>query len=181
MTISLTPLHRGTGIEDPGPVDGAEPGQDVGEEPPRGLRLLGWHIQRRRKRGTGQYHVYTYPSKKSLLCPCASSGPRAARRLGVVCEVFGIDRTEDGVPAFGFRVCGPAAGVALCSNVGAQVIPEYGLVGWRARIWSPCLRRVPGRNIPPRFWRRHRLTSVHSGRILPMNRKTQQGYTTNVV
>ena len=32
-----------------------------------GFDFLGWHIQRRRKRGTGQFHVYTYPSKKSLL------------------------------------------------------------------------------------------------------------------
>jgi RNA-directed DNA polymerase len=32
-----------------------------------GFVFLGWHIQRRRKRGTiGQYYVYTWPSKKSL-------------------------------------------------------------------------------------------------------------------
>ena len=31
-----------------------------------GLDFLGWHIQRRRKRGTQQRYVYTYPSKKSL-------------------------------------------------------------------------------------------------------------------
>ena len=32
-----------------------------------GFVFLGWHIQRRRKRGTvSQYHVYTWPSKKSL-------------------------------------------------------------------------------------------------------------------
>ncbi len=49
--------------------------------------------------------------------------------FGVVCEVFGIDRTEEGVPPFEFRVCGAEAGVALSSSVGAQVIPPYGLDG----------------------------------------------------
>ena len=31
-----------------------------------GLDFLGWHIQRRRKRGTNQRYVYTYPSAKAL-------------------------------------------------------------------------------------------------------------------
>jgi RNA-directed DNA polymerase len=31
-----------------------------------GFDFLGFHIQRRRKRGTSKYHVYTYPSKKAL-------------------------------------------------------------------------------------------------------------------
>ena len=30
-----------------------------------GFDFLGWHIQRRRKRGTGNHYVYTYPSKRS--------------------------------------------------------------------------------------------------------------------
>jgi RNA-directed DNA polymerase len=32
-----------------------------------GFDFLGWRIQRRRKRGTSQYCLYTYPSKKALL------------------------------------------------------------------------------------------------------------------
>lgn len=32
-----------------------------------GFDFLGWRIQRRRKRGTVQRHLYTYPSKKALL------------------------------------------------------------------------------------------------------------------
>jgi RNA-directed DNA polymerase len=32
-----------------------------------GLDFLGWHIQRRRQRGASKQHVYTYPSKKSIL------------------------------------------------------------------------------------------------------------------
>ncbi|MEY9965134.1 AraC family transcriptional activator FtrA [Streptacidiphilus sp. MAP12-16] len=47
--------------------------------------------------------------------------------FGVVCEVFGIDRTEDGVPPFDFRVCGERPGEPLSMSVGAQVIPRYGL------------------------------------------------------
>jgi RNA-directed DNA polymerase len=31
-----------------------------------GLVFLGWHIQRRRRRGTDQCYVYTYPSSKAL-------------------------------------------------------------------------------------------------------------------
>lgn len=49
--------------------------------------------------------------------------------FGVVCEVFGIDRTADGVPAFEFRVCGLEARKALPTTVGADVVPQYGLDG----------------------------------------------------
>ncbi len=49
--------------------------------------------------------------------------------FGVVCEVFGIDRTEEGVPAFDFRVCGSEAGVPLAATVGMQVVPPYELEG----------------------------------------------------
>lgn len=31
-----------------------------------GLDFLGWRIQRHRKRGTGRYFIYTYPSRKAL-------------------------------------------------------------------------------------------------------------------
>ncbi|WP_018352123.1 GlxA family transcriptional regulator [Longispora albida] len=49
--------------------------------------------------------------------------------FGVVCEVFGIDRTDDGVPRFEFRVCGEVAGQPIQSPVGMQVITQYGLEG----------------------------------------------------
>lgn len=32
-----------------------------------GFDFLGWHIQRRRKRGTGKHYIYTYPSKRAIL------------------------------------------------------------------------------------------------------------------
>lgn len=47
--------------------------------------------------------------------------------FGVVCEVFGLDRTEDGVPRFDFRVCGPVAGEPVRTSVGASVVPDRGL------------------------------------------------------
>ncbi len=48
--------------------------------------------------------------------------------FGVVCEVFGLDRTEDGLPLFDFRVCGTEPGKPLASSSpGITVTPEYGL------------------------------------------------------
>lgn len=47
--------------------------------------------------------------------------------FGTVCEVFGIDRQEDGVPPIEFRVCGEHPGKPLATSVGAQFIPELGL------------------------------------------------------
>jgi AraC family transcriptional regulator, transcriptional activator FtrA len=47
--------------------------------------------------------------------------------FGVVCEVFGIDRTEEGVPPIEFRVCAEKPGEALRSSVGVAMIPEQGL------------------------------------------------------
>ncbi|MBV8348411.1 MAG: helix-turn-helix domain-containing protein [Mycolicibacterium sp.] len=49
--------------------------------------------------------------------------------FGTVCEVFGSDATPDGVPNFGFRVCGPQAGQPLRTSVGVQIVPEHGLDG----------------------------------------------------
>jgi transcriptional regulator GlxA family with amidase domain len=50
----------------------------------------------------------------------------AAFELGVVCEVFGIDRTEEGVPRFDFRVCGEHPGLPLRST-GFHLVPGHGL------------------------------------------------------
>jgi AraC family transcriptional regulator, transcriptional activator FtrA len=47
--------------------------------------------------------------------------------FGVLCEVFGIDRTEEGVPPIEFRVCGERPGEPLRTSVGAMLIPEHGL------------------------------------------------------
>src|SRR5260370_31338916 len=47
--------------------------------------------------------------------------------FGVICEVFGIDRSADGVPNFDFKVCGPEPGKPLRTSVGATMTPDHGL------------------------------------------------------
>ncbi|MQY25629.1 helix-turn-helix domain-containing protein [Nocardia aurantia] len=48
--------------------------------------------------------------------------------FGVVCEVFGLDRRDDGLPLFDFRVCGAEPGRPLRSaSPGVAVTPAYGL------------------------------------------------------
>ncbi|MFI0466613.1 GlxA family transcriptional regulator [Saccharopolyspora sp. 5N102] len=49
--------------------------------------------------------------------------------LGVLCEVFGLDRTADGVPPIEFRVCGQRPGEPLSTSVGMNIVPEHGLEG----------------------------------------------------
>lgn len=49
--------------------------------------------------------------------------------FATICEVFGIDRTGDGLPPLELRVCGPEAGVPLRTTVGASVVPDHGLEG----------------------------------------------------
>ena len=44
----------------------------------------------------------------------------AVFEFGVICEVFGIDRSADGVPNFDFKVCGPEPGKPLRTSVGAH-------------------------------------------------------------
>ena len=51
----------------------------------------------------------------------------AVFEFGVICEVFGIDRSADGVPNFDFKVCGPEAGKPLRTSVGAKLTPDHGL------------------------------------------------------
>jgi transcriptional regulator GlxA family with amidase domain len=51
----------------------------------------------------------------------------AVFEFGVICEVFGIDRSADGVPNFDFKVCGPEPGKPVRTSVGATLIPDHGL------------------------------------------------------
>ena len=55
----------------------------------------------------------------------------AVFEFGVLCEVFGTDRTEDGVPLLEFRVCGLRAGEPVSTTGGVQVVPEHGLEALR--------------------------------------------------
>jgi AraC family transcriptional activator FtrA len=49
--------------------------------------------------------------------------------FGVLAEVFGIDRVEDGVPKFDFRVCALEAGKPVSARNGILVTPPHGLEG----------------------------------------------------
>lgn len=49
----------------------------------------------------------------------------AVFEFGVICEVFGIDRSADGVPNFDFKVCGPVAGKPVSTSVGATLTPDH--------------------------------------------------------
>src|SRR3954453_5613605 len=51
----------------------------------------------------------------------------AVFEFGVICEVFGIDRSAEGVPNFDFKVCGPEPGKPIRTSVGASLIPDHGL------------------------------------------------------
>jgi transcriptional regulator GlxA family with amidase domain len=50
----------------------------------------------------------------------------AAFELGVVCEVFGTDRTEDGFPGYDFQLCG-VDGAPVTTQSGFQITPHTGL------------------------------------------------------
>ena len=58
--------------------------------------------------------------------------------LGVVCEVFGVDRTDTGLPGYDFAVCAAEPG-PLRSGGGFAVTPEHGL----DRLRSADLVSVP--------------------------------------
>lgn len=46
--------------------------------------------------------------------------------LGVLCEAFGVDRSDDGLPALRFAVCGPRPG-AIRTSQGFGLFVEHGL------------------------------------------------------
>jgi transcriptional regulator GlxA family with amidase domain len=59
--------------------------------------------------------------------------------LGVLCEVFGFDRTADGLPGYDFAVCAAEPGVLRTSS-GFSVDTPYGL----ERLASADLIAIPG-------------------------------------
>ncbi len=63
-------------------------------------------------------------SVAALVLPSASPF-----EFATLCEVFGVDRTTDGVPPIELRICGPEAGVPLRTTVGAALVPDHGLDG----------------------------------------------------
>ena len=55
--------------------------------------------------------------------------PVSVFEFGVAVEVFGVDRTDDGVPRLDFRVCAPEPGrpLATQNTVSFTIVPTYGL------------------------------------------------------
>lgn len=47
--------------------------------------------------------------------------------LGVLCEVFGIDRSTEGLPRFDFRVCAERPGEPIPTKTGYDVVARHGL------------------------------------------------------
>lgn len=86
--------------------------------------------------------------------------------FGVLCEVFGIDRAEDGVPPIEFRVCGERPGVALRTSVGALLTPADGLDG----LVGADLVAVPATHVrsdyPPAMLDALRQASAHGSTLL---------------
>ncbi len=53
--------------------------------------------------------------------------PVALFEFGVLAEVFGVDRTDDGVPPIEFLVCADAPGVAMATTTGSMVVAPHPL------------------------------------------------------
>ncbi len=47
--------------------------------------------------------------------------------FGVICEVFGLDRSYAGIEPFDFRVCSATPGEPIRNETGVQLIAPYGL------------------------------------------------------
>ncbi|MEV0843662.1 helix-turn-helix domain-containing protein [Actinocatenispora sera] len=50
----------------------------------------------------------------------------AAFELGVICEVFGVDRTAQGFPSYEFALCSPGGRPVRCKS-GYQIVPDHDL------------------------------------------------------
>ena len=61
----------------------------------------------------------------------------AVFEFGVLCEVFGLDRTDDGVPLLDFRVCGCAPASRSAPPAACRSSPN---TGWR-RCAAPTSSR----------------------------------------
>src|SRR4051812_20558234 len=85
--------------------------------------------QWRRRHPPSKYCHYTVGMLRSVAVLVLDE--LAVFEFGVLCEVFGMDRTDDGVPLLDFRVCGVRGGEPVSTTGGVQVVPEHGLDGLR--------------------------------------------------
>ena len=85
--------------------------------------------------------------------------------LGVLCEVFGIDRSEDGLPAYDFRICSPG-GAPVRSSCGFTITPTDDLTP----LASADLVAVPAHpldgNTPPEVIDRLLAAAARGAKIL---------------
>ncbi|MBC9820018.1 GlxA family transcriptional regulator [Terrabacter sp. MAHUQ-38] len=92
--------------------------------------------------------------------------PVAMFELGVLCEVFGLDRTDDGVPAFDFRVCSARPGEVLRTTSGVSVVATHPLEAAR----GVDLVAIPGGSVDgpfdPEVLDILRETAENGGRVL---------------
>ncbi|MGW0035396.1 GlxA family transcriptional regulator [Gordonia sp. NPDC003376] len=93
-------------------------------------------------------------------------GNVALFEFGVLSEVFGLDRTDDGVPAFDFRVASPTPGNALNVGNGVTVAAPYALEDCR----DVDLVAIPGGSIandyPEEILETMRAVVDNGGRVL---------------
>ena len=92
--------------------------------------------------------------------------PVAMFELGVLSEVFGIDRTDDGVPPFDFRVCSARPGEPLRTTSGLSIVAPLPLEAAR----GADLVAIPGGSVDgpfdPDVLEILRHTVEHGGRVL---------------
>lgn len=92
--------------------------------------------------------------------------PVAMFELGVLSEVFGIDRTDDGVPPFDFRVCSARPGEPLRTTSGLSIVAPLPLEAAR----GADLVAIPGGSVEgpfdPDVLEILRHTVEHGGRVL---------------
>ena len=112
-----------------------------------GLDFLGWHIQRHRKRGTNQYYVYTYPSRKALravmakvktLVPAGRYEPAAGRPAGTDQSAAG--RMDGVLPPRGVERDLPVP-QRLCLAPGGWLDPPQASRDLAEGVPPPLLRR----------------------------------------
>jgi RNA-directed DNA polymerase len=108
-----------------------------------GLVLLGWHIQRHRKRGTGKHYVYVYPAKKALVAVMAKVKTICRRSSNMPLEdlLHQLNRMLRGWTAYFKYGCSNATFSYLRSYLWKQV------VRWQERKH----RRTPWRELRRRY------------------------------
>jgi transcriptional regulator GlxA family with amidase domain len=87
--------------------------------------------------------------------------------LGVVCEVFGIDRSDDGLPVYDFAVAS-AEGPTLSTHAGFSLTTEHGLERLESAdlITLPAGNSYASRSYPPELLDALRRATARGARVL---------------